>query len=97
MTLASIKRHVEGFRNRQKNDWERAEYQAWLTGHYVTYSIGVNISKKVKYPKNPMEQEVIVVEDMELTDEEREYYTQKWFEKLQGMADKHNKKINSQK
>lgn len=97
MTLATIKRHIEGFRKRQKNEWERSEYQAWLTGHYTMYAIGVHISKKIKYPKNPMEQEVIVIEDMEITDEEREYYTQKWFEKLQRMANKHNNKKNYQK
>lgn len=30
------------------------EYQAWLTGYYVAFSIASNFSNKTEYPKNPL-------------------------------------------
>lgn len=49
------------------------------------------MSKKNKYPDNPLtqqEEEYIVVDDMELSEEEKEAYTKMWFERLEGMANK---------
>ena len=90
-TPYAIKVTAEAFWRARKNDWERAEYQAWLTGKYVQYAIGASFSRKNKYPKNPMEEEKVIVEDMELTEEEKAFYTEKLFEKLENMAEKNRK------
>lgn len=66
MTPKIVRSTIEGFWDRRKNDWERAEYQAWVTGYYTMYSVGVNFSTKIKYPKNPMKTEdPIDVESMD--------------------------------
>lgn len=53
-------------------------------------AIGCMFSKHSKYPKNPLlqQEEYVVVEDMDLTEEDKEKYTQMWFDRLQSMADK---------
>lgn len=66
MTPKIVRSTIEGFWDHRKNDWERAEYQAWVTGYYTMYSVGVNFSTKIKYPKNPMKtEEPIDVESMD--------------------------------
>lgn len=90
-TPHAIQITIESFWKSRKNDWERAEYQAWLTGYYVQYAIGASLSKKIKYPKNPMEEETVVIEDMELTEEETIFYTEKFFAKLEHMAEKNRR------
>ena len=66
MTPKIVRSTIEGFWDRRKNDWERAEYQAWVTGYYTMYSVGVNFSTKIKYPKTPMKtEEPIDVESMD--------------------------------
>ena len=35
MTPKVVRSTIEGFWDRRKNDWERAEYQAWVTGYYT--------------------------------------------------------------
>ena len=90
MTPAAIKREIEAFFKRQKNKWERAEYQSWLTGLYVMNSIGCCFSRRNKYPPNPMEQQKINTEELELTEEQKEYYRQKFVERLQRMEKRFN-------
>ena len=59
---------IEGFWNRRKNEWELAEYQAWVSGAYNLRAIASAFSRNAKYPGNPMQEESINVE--ELTDDE---------------------------
>lgn len=91
MTPAAIKRAIEAFWDRQKNVLEQAEYNAWLTGYYTMYAIGCNLSKKTKYPKNPIQKESMVVADMEVAEDEKEKYTEMWMNKLLLMSSKHNR------
>lgn len=75
----------------RENQVKYIEFQSWLTGAYVLRAIGCAMSKKNKYPDNPLtqqEEEYIVVDDMELSEEEKEAYTKMWFERLEGMANK---------
>ena len=91
MTPLTVKAEIEAFWKRQKNTWERAEYQAWLNGLYVMNAIGASFSKKHKYPKNPMEQEQVVQEDLELTEEQKDYYRDQFVKRLQRMEKRFNK------
>lgn len=91
MTPAAIKREVNGFWKRKKNEWEKAEYQSWLSGLYVMNAIGACFSRKTKYPKNPMEQKNIVTEELELTEEQKDYYREQFFKRLQRMEKRFNK------
>ena len=56
MTFGAVKRHIDAYWKRRKNEWERTEYQAWLIGAYTMNAIAAAFSKKAKYPKNPLEQ-----------------------------------------
>lgn len=81
---------IEAFSKIRKNEWEKTEFLAWMTGQYIVYSIGVSFNgKKVKYPENPLTPKRVVVQDMELTDEEREEQTKMLFDRLQNMMDRH--------
>lgn len=62
--------HIDGFWKRKKNDWEKAEYQSWLTAYYVTYSIGMNLSKRIKFPDNPLHQEQSITDISGMDDDE---------------------------
>ena len=97
MTLSAIENTISGFRKRQKNDWERAEYQSWLNGYYNMYAIGVNISKKVKFPRNPMEQDKVIIEDMDLTDDEKDFYREQFVKRLQRMEKRFNESKEKEK
>lgn len=59
--------------------WYKARaVTAWLHGQYVAAAIGVAFSKGAKYPDNPLEaMENAVDPDMELTEEEAEYWRKK--------------------
>ena len=91
MTPAAIKRQIKAFWEQKKNDWERSEYESWVSGWYVMNAIACCISKKHKYPKNPMEQKQLVVEDMVLTEEEKDYYRDQFVKRLQRMENRFNK------
>lgn len=91
MTPSVLRTEIEGFNEQKKNDWERAEYQSWLTGWYVMNAIGAVISKKHRYPKNPMKEENVVVEDMVLTEDEKDYYRDQLVKRLQRMEKRFNK------
>lgn len=90
MTMRSIKNAIEGFRKRQKNDWERIEYHAWLNGYYNMQAIGTYFSRKVKYPQNPLNREQVVVDDMDLTEEEKDFYRDQFVKRLQRMEKRFN-------
>lgn len=91
MTPKSIKLYIEGYWKRRKNEWEKTEYQSWLTGFYNISAIGCSISRKIKYPKNPMEEQKIYVEDIELTEEQAEAARQDFLARLQRMEKRFNK------
>lgn len=54
-------------------------------------AIGCSISRKNKYPKNPMEQEKIIVEDMMLTEEQKDDYRDAFVKRLLRMEKRFNK------
>lgn len=91
MTPSSIRRHIEAFWKRRKNEWEKAEYESWLSGWYVLNAIGTAFGKHHKYPENPMKQKQVVVENMELTEEEADEYRKQFIKRLQRMETKFNK------
>lgn len=91
MTMAAVRIHIEQYWKRKKNDWERAEYQAWLTGYYNMHAIGASMSRKIKYPKNPMEEEVVVTDDIEITEDEAEHYREEFVKRLMRMEERFNK------
>lgn len=88
MTLATVKMHIQIFAKRKREEIEMIEYKAWMNGYYVMYATGANFSKKIKYPENPTEEKQIVVEDMELTEEEKTEWKNKIFGKLHKMGEK---------
>lgn len=91
MTPFAIKQEIEAFWKNRKNEWERAEYQSWLSGMYVMNAIAASFSRKHKYPKNPMEQKQVVQEDLELTEEQKDYYRNQFVKQLQRMEKRFNK------
>lgn len=91
MTPSAIKLAIEAYWKRQKNYWERAEYQSWLSGLYVMNAIGASLSRKHKYPKNPMEQQQVTQEELELTEEQKDYYREQFVKRLQRMEKRFNK------
>lgn len=86
-----IKLTIDAYWENQKKSWEKIEYQSWLNGYYVMNAVGANFSRRVKYPENPLKKEAVVVEDMELSEEEKTYYTEKLFERLQRMKDRNDR------
>lgn len=86
MTLREIRMHIDGFWKRKKSEWEKVEYQSWLTAYYVTYSIGSNFSKKVKFPNNPLNQEQSVMDISKMDEDEIAKAHEDFLEKLDLMA-----------
>lgn len=86
MTPLAIRMEIEGYTERKKNEEEMIEHQSWLNGYYTMYAIGSNLSKKIKYPKNPLEEEMVIVEDMELTEDEKISWRKKIFSKLKNIG-----------
>lgn len=84
MTLKSVRMEIEGFWNRRKNEWELAEYQAWVSGAYNLRAIASAFSRNAKYPGNPMQEESINVE--ELTDDELAGIQEQYLLSLDRMA-----------
>lgn len=91
MTPAAIRRRIDAFWKQKKNDWERSEYESWLNGWYVMNAIACSFSRKHKYPQNPLKQETVVVEDMVLTESEKDYYRDEFVKRLQRMEKRFNK------
>lgn len=86
MTLREVRMHIDGYAKKRKYEWERAEYQAWLTAYYTTYAVGVNLSRKAKFPDNPLNQENAVVDTSNMDEEEIAKVHADFLEKLDLMA-----------
>lgn len=86
MTPLALRLEIEGYSERKKNEIELIEHQSWLNGYFTMHAIGANFSKKIKYPKSPLEEERVVVEDMELTEEEKVDWRNRIFSRLQEMG-----------
>ena len=86
MTLREVRIHIDGFAKRKKEEWERTEYQAWLTAYYTVYSIGVNVSKKAKFPDNPLNHEKMIIDTSDMDEEEIAKVHKDFLEKLDLMA-----------
>lgn len=91
MTPGAVKRAIEAFWENRKNEWERSEYQSWLSGLYVMNSIASSLSRKHRYPENPMKKTQIAQEDLELTEEQKDYYRDQFMKRLQRMEKRFNK------
>lgn len=86
MTLREVRMYIDGFWKRIKKEWERSEYQSWLTAYYVTYSIGTNFSKKIKFPNNPLNQEQSIMDVSSMDEDEIAKAHEDFLEKLDFMA-----------
>ena len=54
-TLRDINLRIEQYAKEKEECIKLIEYQSWLTGMYVSYSISCNFNKHAKYPKNPIQ------------------------------------------
>ena len=54
-TPNEIYMQMEAYRENLNQQYEFAEYQAWLNGLYDVWAIGTCFDKKTKYPENPLE------------------------------------------
>lgn len=88
MTPGMIRLRIERFWEREKQKQKQMEYYAWLTGYFNQFAIGASISKKIKYPSNPLEEKNVIVEDMELTEDEKIIWRNKLFGRLKKMSNK---------
>ena len=61
MTMGAVQRHIDAYGERRQEEIKHSEYIAWLNGYYNAHAITSNMSKKAKYPKNPLE---IDIKDM---------------------------------
>lgn len=86
MSMRSLKLEIDGFQDRKKNEWERTEYQSWLTGYYTLRGTAMLFSKKNKYPDNPLEHDEVEIDVDSLSDYELAELQQKELEKLDMMA-----------
>lgn len=86
MSVRSIRIEIEGFQDRKKNEWERTEYQSWLTGYYTLRGTAMLFSKKNKYPDNPLKQDEVEIDVEGLSDYELAELQEKELEKLDLMA-----------
>lgn len=84
------------YREDKENEAKRMEFAAWLTGLYVRSAITSSFNRKSKYPENPLKEKEVVVEDMELTEDEKTIWSQRWLNKLTAMADKNKRYKESQ-
>lgn len=94
MTPNAIRETAKHFASVREDEWERAEYQAWLIGNYVQFSVGVCFSKKVKYPKNPLEEKQkkeLEAKEQNLTEEQKDFYRDQFLKRLQRMEKRFNK------
>ena len=75
--------------------FERMKYAAWLNGLYVRMAVGSVLSKRSKYPKEPLgskentNEHIVAREDM--TDEEKEELTRLFFDNLNEMQENFEK------
>lgn len=88
-TLREINLRLKKFKEEKEYRQKEIEYQCWLTGAYVQMAIGSCLSKKVKYPENPLEEKV-VSEEVELTEEKADFYRKEFLKRLQRMKKRFN-------
>ena len=83
MTPAAISEIEKAYIDRIKDKREHDEQMAWLNGQYVRAAIISAFDKKVKYPKNPIEEKELKRTDF--TDDEKEKYVNMLFGNLEEM------------
>ena len=86
--MRDIELRIESYKERMEYNADTINYLAWLIGNYDMQAINASFSKRGKYPKSPLEKNEVVVEDMVLTEEEKEFYTKRFMAKLKFMANK---------
>ena len=91
MTLRSVRLRIEKFREKEKQKREYDQYLAWLNGYYYQFAIGASMSRKIKYPKNPLEETPVIDDSMDLTEEEKDKYRMQFLKRLQRMEKRFNK------
>lgn len=89
-TMAEINSRFKKYKEEKEYRAKEIEYQSWLTGLYVQNAIASCFDKKTKYPKNPLEEKE-VVEDMQLTESQADFYRDQFLKRLQRMENKFNK------
>lgn len=88
-TLSEINLRLKKFKEEKEYRQKEIEYHSWLTGAYVQKAIGSCLSKKIKYPENPLEENVIS-EEIELTEEKADFYRKEFLKRLQRMEKRFN-------
>ena len=88
-TLSEINLRLKKFKEEKEYRQKEIEYHSWLTGAYVQKAIGSCLSKKIKYPENPLEEKVIS-EEIELTEEKADFYRKEFLKRLQRMEKRFN-------
>lgn len=73
------KAYVDGLK--EKRDYE--EQMIWLSGQYNMLAIGASMSKKIKYPNNPVQEREMKRTDF--TEQEKEKYVNSLFGYLEEM------------
>lgn len=92
-TMKDVNIRIRDHQEKEENRVKELEYVAWMNGLYIRAAVASAFSKKAQYPENPLEQKVIV-EDMELTEEEKEKYRKSFVERLQRMQQRFNNNKN---
>lgn len=88
-TLSQINMRLRRYKKEKEYHAKEIEYQSWLTGLYVQNAIASCFDKKAKYPKNPLEEQE-VVQDMDLTEDQADFYREQFLKRLQRMETKFN-------
>lgn len=89
-TLKEIEIRIKQYKKEKEYHAKELEYQAWLTGLYVQNAIASCFDKKSKYPKNPLEEET-TLQDIELTEDQADFYRDQFLKRLQRMEKKFNR------
>ena len=87
-TMKDVELRIELYKEQNEYKLDTIHHLAWLIGNYDMHAINASFSKRGKYPKSPLEKKEVVVEDMVLTEEEKEFYTKRFMAKLKFMANK---------
>lgn len=88
-TLSEINLRLKKFKEEKEYRQKELEYHSWLTGAYVQMAISSCLSKKVKYPENPLE-EKIISEEIEVSEEKADFYRKEFLKRLQRMEKRFN-------
>ena len=88
-TIKEINIRLKKYKEENEYKVKELEYHSWLTGLYVKNAIASCFDKKVKYPKNPIEEKE-AVQDMEFTEAQADFYRNQFLKRLQRMEAKFN-------